>query len=216
MKLLIAPIFALFLAWTFSSCGSSGPASFCDTTCLKDSLKFYGNHPLKPYIFITASKCQADTMTWSYEGSGTNRKLSLNSLLGNDVHINKDFIRCYIRDTAYAWILFNDCADSRGYQVKLPFDKKDRLITQSSGINGTDPKFSVADNLVAYSDRGNLLVEHALTGKKAMMTFGKELAIDYGSIHDFIDSVNITPERIWAKVKIDGSWKELEKKITLQ
>ncbi|MBK6936097.1 MAG: hypothetical protein IPH18_03860 [Chitinophagaceae bacterium] len=52
------------------------------------------------------------------------------------------------------------------------------------------------------------------TGKTAMMTFGKEIELDYDDIHNYIDSVNITNERIWVKVKIDGEWKEKEKKFT--
>jgi hypothetical protein len=217
MKLFIAPAIALFLVWTFSSCkSSSGPATFCDTACLKDSLKFYGDHPLKPYVFVTASKCHADTITWSYDGAETNRKVNINYLLENTVHINKNFIRCFIKDTAYAWVIFNDCATGRGYQLKLAFNKSGNLTTRSSGINGTDPRFSVADNLIAYTDRGNIYVEDMVNGKKAMMTFGKKLDIDYSHFHDILDSVNITDSRIWSKVKINGEWKELQKKITLE
>jgi hypothetical protein len=216
MKLLIAPAIVLLMAWAFNSCSSSGPATFCDTACLKDSIKFYGTHPLKPYVFITASKCQADTLTWSYEGSETNRKIDINYLLESSVHINKDFVRCYIRDTAYAWVMFNDCATGRGFQLKLSFDKSGNLTTRSSGINGTDPKFSVPDHLVTYTDRGNIYVEDLATGKTAMMTFGKKIDINYNKFHESLDSVNITDTRIWAKVKIDGEWKELEKKIVLE
>jgi hypothetical protein len=54
------------------------------------------------------------------------------------------------------------------------------------------------------------------TGKKAMMTLGKAIDIDYNAIHDHVDSVNITKDRIWAKVKIDDKWEELEKKITFE
>lgn len=70
--------------------------------------------------------------------------------------------------------------------------------------------------MIAYSDKGNVFVEELVTGKKAMMTFGKALDIDYDVIHETIDSVNITPQRIWVKVKIDGEWKELEKNIELK
>ena len=70
--------------------------------------------------------------------------------------------------------------------------------------------------MVAYTDRGNIYVEETKSGKKAMMTFGKALDIDYDAIHEYIDSVNVSPERIWVKVKIENEWKELEKKITLE
>jgi len=55
-----------------------------------------------------------------------------------------------------------------------------------------------------------------INGKKAMMTFGEDISPDYTAIHETIDSVNITPSRIWAKVKIKDAWKELEKKVELK
>jgi hypothetical protein len=50
-----------------------------------------------------------------------------------------------------------------------------------------------------------------------MMTFGKMLAdLDYDAMHEFIDSVNISPTRIWARVLMDKQWKEIEKSIELK
>ena len=69
---------------------------------------------------------------------------------------------------------------------------------------------------MANTDRGNIYVEDMATGKKAMMTFGQKLDVDYDAIHEHIDSVNITNSRIWVKVKIGDAWKELEKKIVLE
>jgi len=40
--------------------------------------------------------------------------------------------------------------------------------------------------------------------------------LDYDAMHEFIDSVNITPTRVWAKVLMDNKWKEIEKNITLE
>ncbi len=217
MRILIIP--AVIMAWaiSFGSCKSSGKGkTFCDTTCLKDSVKFTGDHKLKPYVYISSSSCIADTLSWSYSGMGVNRKVGLADFLNNQVHINKDYVKCYFNDTAYAWLLFNDCATGRGYQLKLPFNKTATIGRKSSGINSVDPKFSIADNLVAYTDRGNIFVEEIATGKTAQMTFGKALDIDYDALHEFIDSVNVTPTRIWVKVKIDNEWKELEKAITLK
>ena len=217
MRLLIIPAIALLLTFAFGACKSSSSGkTFCDTACLKDSIKFTGDHKLKPYVYITASSCIADTLTWSYSGMGVNRKMGIADLLNNSVHINKDYVKCFIKDTAYAWLMFNDCATGRGYQLKLPFNKTATIGRKSSGINGTDPKFSIADNMVAYTDRGNIFVEEMATGKIAQMTFGKALDIDYDAIHEHIDSVNVTSERIWVKVKIDNEWKELEKKIVLK
>jgi hypothetical protein len=67
--------------------------------------------------------------------------------------------------------------------------------------------------LVAYTDKGNIFVEDMATGKKAMMTFGRMLAdLDYDAMHEFIDSVNITPTHIWAKI-LRGKTGRLLKRI---
>lgn len=218
MRLLFIPGIAILLAMSFGACKSSASKNktFCDTACLKDSVKFTGDHILKPYVYISASNCIADSLTWSYDGMGVNRKVGLTDFLNKTVHINKDYVKCFIKDTAYAWLLFNDCATGRGYQLKLPFNKTANIGRKSSGINSVDPKFSIPDNLVAYTDRGNIFVEDITTGKTAQMTFGKALDIDYDALHEYIDSVNITVSRIWVKVKIDNEWKELEKTITLK
>jgi len=199
------------------ACSSSKPKPFCDTVCLTDTLKFSNtNYHLKPYVYISVKKCNADTLIWSYDGMGVNRKMDLDDLLGTDIRLNKNFIRCIINDTSYAWLMFNDCSNGRGYLLKLPFDKKKSIGRKSSAINSLDPKFSIDDGLAAYTDRGNIFIEEIKTGKTAMMTFGQQLAIDYEAIHKTIDSVNITPSKIWVKVKIDNEWKTLEKNITLQ
>ncbi|MBI5858549.1 MAG: hypothetical protein HZB42_12995 [Sphingobacteriales bacterium] len=218
MKNWVLPFIAISIASVNSSCKSSGSGqpTFCDTTCFKDSLKFTSDAKLKPYVYISASNCMADSLAWSYKGMGVNRKVGLTDFLNNAVHFNKNYVRCYINDTAYAWLLFNDCATGRGYQLKLPFNKTATIGRKSSGINSLDPKFFIADNMVAYTDRGNIFVEDMLTGKTAQMTFGKALEIDYDALHEYIDSVNVTPTRIWVKVKIDNEWKELEKNITLK
>lgn len=215
MKLLIAPLFMIAAVSMFVSCGgsSSGPATFCDTTCLKDTLKFAGNHKLEPYVYLSVKDCKPDSIIWSFKGLGANRKTKFDY---RDVSVNKDFIRCVFNDTAAAFILFNDCLTGRGFQIKLPFNKTQSFSMRTSGINNIDPKFSIGDNLLAYTDRGNIYVEEFTTGKKAMMTFGEKLDIDYDAIHEHIDSVNITNSRIWVKVKIGDAWKELEKKIVLE
>jgi hypothetical protein len=184
---------------------------------MKDTLKFTKeNNPLKPYVYISANNCMADTVIWSYDGMGANRKLGLTDLLGASLHLNKDFVRCTFNDTSYVWLLFNDCSNGRGYSIKIPFSKKGTIAPKASAINGIDKKFSVAEGLAVYTDRGNIFVEEMATGKKASMTFGEDIGPDYNAIHQSIDSVNITPARIWVKVKVQNEWKELEKKITLQ
>lgn len=217
MRSVFAIIIALSFAWAFGSCKSSttAPASFCDT-CLKDSLKFTDEHPLKPYVYISAKNCRPDSIGWSFEEYGSGKKSSVEDLVGMPVSINKNQFTCLFQDTSYAWLVFSDCFSGRGIQVHLPLTLSGKLNIRRSGFNNFDPKFSIADGLIAYSDRGNVFVEDLVTGKKAIMTFGKDIGIDYDAIHETIDSINITAQRIWVKAKIDKEWKELEKKIELK
>ena len=219
MRLVLAIIIiTITVGFAFISCkSSSGSPTFCDTACMKDTIKFTNDkHPLKPYVYISAKDCTADSVIWSYDGMGVNRKLALADILGTSLHLNKDFIRCTFNDTSYVWLLFNDCGTGRGYSLKIPFSKKGSISPKASAINGLDPKFSVAEGLVAYTDRGNIFIEEMATGKKAMMTFGEDISPNYNAIHETIDSVNITPASVWAKVKIKDAWKELQKKIELK
>ena len=204
---------ALFVISSFFIACNPGKeqAPFCSNDCLKDSIKFIKEeNPLKPYVYISANNCEADTVTWSYSGMGSNRKIALG------YPVSKEHVRCFIKDTSYAWVIFNTCPDARGYFLKLPFNKKNNISRSNAAINNFDPKFSVAEGLVANTDRGNIFVEDMETGQQAMMTFGKKTDMDLDAIHKILDSVNITRNRIWVKVKIDNEWKTLEKKITLQ
>jgi hypothetical protein len=186
--------FFLFLTSLHFSCKSSGkPQAFCDSTCLDDTLKFTGDHILKPYLYVIPFECKADSVLWSYSGLGSNRKTSFDY---PGLTVNKNFMRAIFKDSSCVYLLFNDCNTGRGYQLKLPFDKTQNISKRSSGINNLDKKFAVADNLIAYTDRGNIYVEEPSTGKKAMMTFGKATDMDYDVIHETLDSVNITSTRI--------------------
>lgn len=218
MKLSFLAVVTILLAWGFGSCKSSdAPPAFCDTSCLQDSVKFTkDDHPLEPYVYISAKNCMADTITWSYNGMGINRKMGLPDLVGTEVRLNKDYISCFIKDTSYAWVLFNDCSNGRGYSLKIPFNKKENIGRKSSAINKFDPKFDIAEGLAVYTDRGNLFVEDMATGKTAMMTFGAKADIDYDAIHETVDSVNVTPTTMWARVKLGKNWETFEKKIELK
>jgi hypothetical protein len=215
--LAIVIVTVVTIAFAFGSCKSGGSPTFCDTSCMKDTLKFMeANHPLRPYVYITAKDCLPDTLMWSYDGMGVNRKLDLPDLVGGPVHLNRDFVRCVFNDTSYAWLLFNNCDGGRGYYLKIPFNKTKPIGRSARAINNFDKKFSVPDDLVSYIDPGNIFVEDMKTGETAMMTFGKDVQPDYANIHKTIDSVNITRERIWVKVNIDNEWKVLEKKIQMK
>jgi hypothetical protein len=218
MKALLVLFLSGILLWNFTACkSSSAPPSFCDTACLKDTIKFSDEaNPLKPYVYISARNCNADSLIWNHLDMGVNRKMGVVDLVGAPVKLNPSAIACFIKDTSYAWVTFNDCSNGRGYLLKIPFNKQENISRKSSAINSHDPKYSVDPSLVAYSDRGNLFAEDKVTGKSAMMTFGERIEIDYNNIHDFIDSVNITPTRFWARVKIGDKWEEKEKAIELK
>lgn len=191
---------------------------FCDTTCLKDTIKFMKeDHKLKPYLYVSARNCLPDSVIWSYRGLGTNRKLSFDDFGLKKFPLNKDYMTVYFGDTSYVWFLFNNCNNGRGYLAKIYFDKNKNIIRNGRALNRVDPKYAVAEGLVAYTDRGNIFVEEMATGKRAEMTFGKELeGVDDDYLHDYIDSINVTPTRIWANVKIDKQWKALERNVTLK
>jgi len=214
MKYILSLAALALLAFYFTACkSSSAPQLFCDTVCLKDTIRFQGDHPLQPYVWIAPTDCRPAHIIRGHKALGA----SLKSEFGfESARVNPAFIRCRFRDTAYAYLLFNDCLTGRGYQVRLPFSTTGTINQRSSGINSIDPKFSLSDDMIAYTDRGNIFVEQISSGKTATMTFGKWLDIDYDALHEYIDSVHITPDRIWVKVKVDDQWKELEEKITLE
>ncbi len=214
MKLFFSLAAMVALLFTFPSCKSESAAkqSFCDSVCVTDSIKFIKeDHKLKPYVYLSAKDCKVDTLTWGYNGS-TKSSFDFVSFIG-DLTINPAAVGAYIRDTSLAYLYFNDCSNGRGYLAKIPYSKSQNISRINSALTPFDPKFSIDESLIAYSDRGNLFVEEKATGKQAMMTFGERIEIDYNVIHDYIDSVNITPTRIWAKAKIATGWKEFEKKI---
>lgn len=216
MRIALFLLFASAGIWYLSGCKSaSGPALFCDTVCLKDTMMFKNtSHPLQPYVYISVDDCKPDTIGRGYEGAGVSRKLKFTALLDYPaLRLNPSSVKGFAGDTSYSYLLFNDCVTGRGYAIKLPYGSNGRLSVRSSALNNHDPKFAVADGLMAYSDRGNLFVEDMTSGKEVMMTFGQALDIDYDHIHDYIDSVSISKDQIWAKVMIDKKWEIKKKKI---
>lgn len=218
MRKLLLLLYTIPASLLFFSCngGAEGPATFCDTTCFSDTIQFRGTHETNPSVSISMKNCLPDTIIWSHEGLDTKRKTGFTYLIGTTVKVNKDFVKVKFKDNEYAWVLFNDCYTGRGFQIKLPYDKSANFSLKSSGINELDPKFSIAENLIVNTDRGNIFVEDLFTGKKAMMTFGQKLDIDYDALHEYIDSVNVSNDRIWVRIKVDNAWVDKEKKIVLE
>lgn len=214
-------ILLLSLSVGVIACNSNSDAdgsaqTFCDTTCNEDTFMFNGDHKLKPYVSMSVENCTADTLTFGHEGLDAARQMHMGTTLGSLVRLNKAAIDVYFKDADYAWLKFNDCTNGRGYLMQLPFDKSESVRKMSSAINSFDKKFVLPDDMVAYADYSTIYVEDVTTGKKEMMTFKEEYKINFNNIHNTIDSVNITHDRIFVQLIKDGKPVQLEKAITLQ
>ncbi len=217
MRLLFTfSVFALVTALLSCGEGNNGSTaqSFCDTACNMDSLHFQGEHPLKPVIDIKLNGCKADSMFWTHELAATNLLLLENDL-GQEVYVNKAAFDVYFKDTSYAWMQFNDCKTGRGYLIRLPFSKTLERRKITGAFTKFDPKFSIDADLVAYTDRGTVFVENIKTEKKASMSFDAMYDIDFNKMHEMVDSVHITKDRIWVQMIREGQKKPYEKKISL-
>src|SRR6187402_933633 len=212
--LLLLLIIGFFLA-SCDNNGSSTTATFCDTACNNDSLKYSGEHKLRPRVTITVNNCTGDSITWTHDALPANRQMHMGTLLDGLVRLNNSAISCFIKDTSYAWVAFNDCLTGRGYLMQLPFDKTKSVRKMSSAINSFDKKFVVPDDIRAYADYSTIYVEDINTGKKEQMTFKEEYKIDFNNIHEVIDSVNISPGRIYVELVKSGKKIPLEKQISL-
>jgi hypothetical protein len=190
-------------------------ATFCDTTCNSDTLRFEGDSKMHPYVSISQKNCFADTLTWTHDALPSKRQMQMPGLLNNTVRVNRSAMNCYIRDTAYAYLSFNDCVSGRGYLLKLPFSKKESIAKISSALNAFDKKFVVPDDLRAYADRSTLYVVDIATDKKEQMTFKEQFPIDFDNVHEVIDSINVSRNRMFVLLKKDGKEIPIEKKITL-
>jgi hypothetical protein len=217
MKVLFISAVALVLAFSFGACGGGSAPTFCDTTCNNDTIRFTANNVDKSFVAISMKDCQPDSITWGHGQLSTNRKMMFADLVGKETRINKNFVRAHINDTSNVWVIFNDCITGQGFITKVPFNKTDNIFRKNSAFNSTDPKFHVDESLVAYTDKGNVFVEDMATGKKATVTFGKMVeTFDYTDMHATVDSVNITPTKVWVKIKIDNEWTVVEKEIELK
>jgi hypothetical protein len=215
MKFLTLFLSAIIL---LCSCGNnSGQTAqpFCDTTCNNDTIKFSEQHKLNPRLSISVKNCLADTIAWTHDALPADRQIHVGTFLEKLVRLNKSAVSCFIKDTSYAWLAFNDCNNGRGYLLYLPFDKKASIRKMSSAINSFDKKFVVAEDLRAYADYSTIYVEDINTGKQESMTFKEEYKIDFNNIHQVIDSVNVSHDRIFVQLIKNGEKLPLEKKINL-
>lgn len=209
----------LSLATLIAYCSDKGSSAtgqtFCDTACTTDTFMFKEKKLLNPYVSISVKNCTGDTLTWSHDYMPAALQMHLGTLLGNLVRLNKEALDVYIKDTSYAWATFNDCMTGRGYLLYLPFSKQQTVRKMSSAINSFDKKFVLPEDLRAYCDYSTIYVEDINTGKKEQMTFKEEYNIDFNKIHETIDSVNISRNRIFVQLIKDGQKVPLEKNISI-
>jgi hypothetical protein len=202
----------------FVSCNNSSNtvATFCDTTCSGDTLKFNGDSKWKQSLTISIKDCKPDSITWTYEGAENKRSALFGDYTPQEVRVNKSNINVAFQDTAAVWISFNDCFTGRGYLVELPYRSGESTIKTSAALNSIDKKFSIDPDLRAYTDRGNIFVVNVTDGKNAQMTFKENYAdMDFNDIHKTIDTINITKSRIYVKLLKEGQQVPIEKNISL-
>lgn len=209
----LALVFSLLVMTSCSNNAATGK-TFCDTACSSDSLTFKGDNKFNPLVSIGVKACTADTVLWTYDLIG-GKMLSLRDDLGQDVYLNKSAIDAYFKDTSYVWLQFNDCKTGRGYLLKLPFGKSEERRKITGAFTKFDPKFSIASNLIVYTDRGSVFVENLENGNKASMPFDKTYDIDFNKLHEMVDSVHVTHDRIFVQMIRDGKPVPYEKKINL-
>jgi hypothetical protein len=144
------------------------------------------------------------------------RQLPFNDLTNQDVRLNPAAISCIIKDTSYAWLTFNDCITGRGFLVKLPFNKANNISKFTGALNSFDPKFSLEQDLRAYTDRGSIYVTDINSGNQEVMTFKETYDIDFNNLHQVVDSINVTHKRIYVKLLKNGKEVPIEKVIDLK
>jgi hypothetical protein len=211
-------ILLLSASIVFIACNNSGKTAktFCDTTCKTDSFNFKGADRFESRVDISLKNCKPDSITWTHGGMTITRQLPFNDLTNQDVRLNPSAISCIIKDTSYAWLTFNDCITGRGFLVKLPFNKANNINKFTGALNSFDPKFSVEENLRAYTDRGSIYVTDINSGNQEVMTFKETYDIDFNNLHEVVDSINVTHKRIYVQLLKNGKEVPIEKAIDLK
>ncbi len=210
----------LIIVALFTQCknsGSAGNASFCDTTCQSDPIKFNRDDLANnPYVYISMAQCIPDTIFWSHEGLDKNLAIPFSDLVDRGLKINKTHTMAHIINDEHAWLELNDCETGRGYLIKLPYEKSNSISKYSSALTRFDKKFAIADGLICYADYSFVYVEDMATGKTQKLLMGDaELKIDWKDLHATFDSVNVSRNRIFVTIIEYGKKRTLEKVISL-
>lgn len=198
----------------FASCSnnSANTKTFCDTTCVKDSIAINGTAGTDQALSIKINNCKPDTVSWS--NKNVKRSIAFNEYINKEVRMNPDFVNAAFQDSC-VWLSFNDCITGRGYMMRLPYSGDEPIDKMTAALNSFDKKFSVDEDLRAYTDGGNIYVVNVKTGQKAEMTFKEAYKMDYDNIHTVLDSINVSKSRIYVKLFKEGKEVPLEKNISL-
>jgi hypothetical protein len=198
----------------FASCSnnSAGTKTFCDTTCVKDSIAISGAAGSGQDLSIKINNCKPDTVSWS--NKNVTRRIAFNEYINKDVRMNPNYVKAAFQDSC-VWLSFNDCITGRGYMIRLPYSGDEPIDKMTAALNSFDKKFTIDDDLRAYTDGGNIYVVNVKTGQKAEMTFKEAYKMDYDNIHTVLDSINVSKSRIYVKLLKEGQEVPLEKNISL-
>lgn len=204
------------LALLAASCGNGGSSSrsFCDTACVSKPFIFSGDHLLQPVVTISMKNCTADTLTWTHKELPSSRQVQLGGFFGESVRINPAAVDCFIKDTSYAWLTYNDCETGRGYLLRLPFNKSGNIKRANTALTRFDPKFSLDKDMRAYASESTIYAVNVNTNKEETMSLEGNV-LDFDKLHSTLDSINITPSRIYVRMMKDGKPVELQKQIAL-
>jgi hypothetical protein len=199
-----------------SSCNNSGSEAktFCDTACRTKPFEFSASHPLEPRVTISVRNCLADTLTWTHKEMQSSSQVQLGGFFNESIRISESAVDVYFKDTSYAWLSFNNCETGRGYLVKMPFNKAQNIRRMNKALNRFDPKFNVAADMRAFADNSNIYVVNVNNDHQDTLKLGGTYEIDFDDVHKTIDSVHITPTKIFARMIKDGKPVDVQREIT--
>lgn len=201
-----------------ASCNSkeAGPATLCDKPCVSDTLNFtlQGNE-FEPYVKLIPGNCLVDTVVWSSKVIPSKRKIHLSTILGMIPAIDKSTVKCYIKDTSYAFLLFNDCLTRRGFWLKLSLGQTEEIEKSLSAFNTADPRYSIEEGLICYKANNTFFVQEIMTGKKASVDLPSP-TLEFETMYDVVDSVNVSRGRLFLNLKKGSKTTAFEKSIELK
>lgn len=208
----------LGLTILIASCGNKeqAPVTLCEKPCVSDTISFsLPQNEFEPFVKLIPGNCLVDTVVWSSKVIPTKRKIHLSTMLGLIPALDKSTIKCYIKDTSYAFLVFNDCLTRRGFWLKLSLGTKEEMEKSISAFNPADPRYSVEEGLICYKANNTFFVQEIMTGKKASVELPSP-KLEFENTYEVVDSVHITRNRLFLNLRDGGKEKAFEKSIELK